>query len=91
MSGEGDIPDPASWLVIERGWKVLSSDGSEIGSVDEVVGDTSKDIFNGLAVSTGLLEIRYLAAEQVAEIRDGEVTAVVTTADELPKYEGSPP
>ena len=87
------MPDPASWLVIERGWKVAGSDGAEIGSVDEVLGDAVNGIFNGLAVSTGMLDVRYLAAEQVTEIRDGEVHASLSgaAAEQLPKYEGTPP
>jgi hypothetical protein len=63
-----------SWLVIEPGWKVLAADGSEIGRVEEVVGDTGRDIFNGLGVSSGLLaKAMYVPAERVGEIRDGEV------------------
>ena len=42
-----------SWLMIEPGWEVLGSDGSRLGKVHEVIGDSGKDIFNGLAVSPG--------------------------------------
>ena len=66
--------DPVSWLVIERGWDVVARDGSALGTVHEVIGDTGKDIFNGLAVSPGLLKgSRYVASERVAEIVAGEV------------------
>jgi uncharacterized protein YrrD len=69
MSGE-----PASWLVVERGWRVLGPDGDELGTVDEVLGDEEADIFNGLRVSSGLLgKPTYVPAERVAEIREGEV------------------
>jgi sporulation protein YlmC with PRC-barrel domain len=47
--------DPVSWFVIEPGWKVVDSQGQEVGSVDEVVGDSNSDIFNGLSISTSLL------------------------------------
>ena len=47
--------DPVSWLMIEPGWKVVDSQGQEVGSVDEVAGDSSDDIFNGLSISTSLL------------------------------------
>ena len=68
------MSDPVSWLLIEQGWKVVDADGEEIGRIEEVVGDTSDDIFNGLAVSTGLLgKPRYVPAEQVGEITDGRV------------------
>lgn len=68
------MTDPVSWLVIEHGWKVVGSDGSEIGKVAEVVGDTGTDIFNGLIVSPGLLKgNRYVAAEWVGTITEGRV------------------
>ena len=68
------MTEPVSWLLIERGWKVVDADGKNIGRIEEVVGDTSSDIFNGLAVSTGLLaKARYVPAEQVGEITEGEV------------------
>ncbi|MBD0349044.1 MAG: DUF2171 domain-containing protein [Thermoleophilia bacterium] len=68
------MADPVSWLVIERGWEVVGSDGAALGHVDDVVGDSGKDIFNGLVVTPGLLqENRYVPAERVASITDGRV------------------
>jgi hypothetical protein len=68
-------PDPVSWLVVEPGWRVLAADGSEVGRVEEVLGDTQADIFSGLAVSTRLLaKPRYVPSEHVGEIRQGVVT-----------------
>ena len=49
------MADPVSWLMIRPGWKVYSSDGTEVGAVDEVAGDESQDIFDGLAVATSAL------------------------------------
>jgi hypothetical protein len=68
------VADPVSWLVVEPGWKVVGADGEEVGRVEEVVGDTGEDIFNGLAVSTGLLgKPKYVPAERVAGIVEGEI------------------
>jgi hypothetical protein len=68
------MADPVSWLVIEKGWKVLAADGSEVGTVAETLGDENHDIFDGLAVSTGLLSKPvYLPSEQVGEIVEGAV------------------
>jgi uncharacterized protein YrrD len=68
------VTDRVSWLVIEPGWKVKDSGGNDVGRVDEVVGDTSNDIFNGLSISTGFFsKPRYVPAEHVAEIVEGEV------------------
>ena len=66
--------DPVSWLLVEHGWKVVAADGAAVGTVQEVIGDTGKDIFNGLSVSPGLLKRpKYVPAEEVAEIAEGEV------------------
>ncbi len=68
------MAEPVSWFLIEKGWKVVGADGTEIGKVEEVEGDSNHDIFNGLAVSTGLLHPpRYVPAELVAEIVEGTV------------------
>jgi hypothetical protein len=66
--------DPVSWLMIRPGWKVVASDGSEVGEVDEVAGDDTEDIFDGLAIATSALgKPRYVPAEQVGQITDGVV------------------
>jgi hypothetical protein len=71
--------DPVSWLMIEPGWKVVDSQGQEVGSVDEVAGDSSDDIFNGLSISTSLLgKPRYLPSEQVGTITEGRVHLKLT-------------
>ena len=68
------MADPVSWLMIETGWKVVASDGSEVGEVDEVAGDSSLDIFDGLAIATSAFgKPRYVPAEQVGEITEGTV------------------
>ncbi|HVP75585.1 MAG TPA: DUF2171 domain-containing protein [Gaiellaceae bacterium] len=73
------MADPVSWLLIETGWKVLAADGSEVGEVDEVVGDDTEDIFDGLAIATSALaKPRYVPAERVAEITNGAVRLSLT-------------
>jgi Uncharacterized protein conserved in bacteria (DUF2171) len=82
--------EPVSWFVIEPGWKVADAAGEEIGSVDEVVGDSSDDIFNGLSISTSLLgRPRYVPSEQVAEITDGRVQLKLSkdAVDRLGEFE----
>jgi PRC-barrel domain len=85
--------DPVSWFVIEAGWKVVDTDGEEVGSVDEVVGDSGDDIFNGLSVSTGLLSRPvYVASEQVGQITQGRVQLTLTRDQvrHLEEYEEPP-
>ena len=88
------MPDPVSWLLIESGWSVVDREGNSVGKVFEVVGDTSVDIFDGLAISTGLLgKPRYVPAERVGDIVEGEVELELTKdeIDRLPEYDGAPP
>ena len=69
------MSDPVSWFLIERGWSVEGSDGNELGKLEEVLGDSSHDIFDGLTVSSGLLsKPRYVPAELVAEIVEGSIS-----------------
>jgi hypothetical protein len=87
------MADPASWLVVEQGWEVVGSDGSELGKVEETVGDSSRDIFDGLTVGTGLLSRpRYVPAEVVAEIVEGTVRLSIGQAefDRLGEHEDPP-
>lgn len=86
--------DPVSWLLIEQGWQVASSDGTDLGKIDEVVGDSSKDIFNGLAVTPGLLKrTRYVPAERVVSIVEGRVELDVGPEefDRLDEHGETPP
>ena len=60
--------------MIERGWEVVGSDGGRVGEVDEVLGDLTADIFDGLTVDQGLTKPpRYVPAERVAQILEGRV------------------
>jgi hypothetical protein len=80
-------------LLIEPGWKVLAADGTEFGKVKEVVGDSNADIFDGLAVTTGTLgKPRYVPAEQVGEITQGELRLSLgpEQAEQLDEYEEPP-
>jgi hypothetical protein len=75
------VADPVSWFVIEPGWDVVGRDGSKLGTVEETVGDSARDIFDGLTVGTGLLsKPRYVPAELVDEIVEGTVRLSVGKA-----------
>jgi hypothetical protein len=79
--------------MIEPGWTVVDSKGEHVGSVDEVVGDSSDDIFNGLSISTSLLgKPRYVPSEQVAEITEGSVRLALSKdeVDHLGEYQEPP-
>jgi hypothetical protein len=84
---------PVSWFLVEHGWKVVTSDGKAVGTVEEVIGDTGEDIFNGISVSPGLLKRpKYVPAEQVGDITEGEVGLGLTEEqfERLGEYEEPP-
>ena len=86
--------DPVSWLLVEPGWTVVAADGSEVGRVEEIVGDTGKDIFNGLAVSTHFLgKPKYVPAERVRRITEGAVELDLDSdaIERLDDHEPQPP
>ena len=88
------MAEPVSWFLIEKHWKVVGADGEEIGNVEDVVGDSSADIFSGLTVGTGLLHKgRLVPAELVAEIVEGEVRLSIgkDEFERLDEYEEPPP
>jgi hypothetical protein len=71
-----------SWLMIEPGWAVVAADGSEVGYVERVVGDSDEDIFNGLAISTSFFdEPRYVPSEKVGRIFDDRVELTLASND----------
>lgn len=86
--------DPVSWLLIEPGWAVVAKDGTDVGTVEELVGDTGKDIFNGLSISTGLLgKPKYVPAERVRAITEGQVELDLSAddVDALDEHDLQPP
>jgi hypothetical protein len=86
------VADPVSWMVIEQGWAVVDADGESVGRVDEVVGDESVDIFNGLNVLTGVLGARkYVPSEQVGRIVEGRVELLLSRDEVEGLEEAGPP
>ncbi len=77
---------PVSWLLIEKGWEVVGSDGEQVGKVEEVEGD--QDIFSGLLISIGLLgKPRMVSADQVAEIDESGRVHLSINSDEAKRLE----
>jgi len=76
------MADPVSWFLIEPGWQVVDAAGAEIGTVAEVRGDESQDIFDGLIVALSVLDKKYVPSEQVGPITEGRIELTMG-ADEL--------
>ena len=89
------MADPVSWMVAERGWSVVASDGSEVGKLDQVLGDPEADIFDGLAVGAGTVldRPRYVPSEKVGEIEEGTLHLTIDAEEykQLEPYEPPPP
>ena len=63
-----DEPDQVSWVLVERGWKVVDAQGVKVGKVDEVLADEQTDIFHGLIVNGEEID-----SERIGEIREGQI------------------
>ena len=84
------MADPVSWLLIEPGWQVVDASGGDIGRIEAVTGDSNADIFDGIAVATGMLaRPKYIPAEQVGAITEGTVhlTLERSAFDALGQYQ----
>jgi sporulation protein YlmC with PRC-barrel domain len=66
-----DLGAPISYLVLEKGADVYTSEGEKIGKVAEVRADTEEDIFDGIVVKrTPLLPggEELITADRIEEI-----------------------
>lgn len=68
--------EPSSYMALEEGTAVVSSDGERIGQVSHVLADIEDDIFDGIVVDATWLPGGHVFADatQVAEIRTDAVT-----------------
>jgi len=86
------VSDPVSWFLIEHGWKVTGANGDELGTVDEILGDSGEDIFDGLSVSSGMFATpRYLPAERVTRIEEGTIYIDLPDLSGLEEHKEPPP
>jgi hypothetical protein len=82
---------PISYLAAVIGTPVLSNSGTKIGTLEHVLQVPELDIFDGIVVATrhGL---RFIDADQVAEIERSHIRARLTEAQagQLPPPDGPP-
>lgn len=83
-----DLGAPISYMVLERGVTVFSSDGEHLGSVVRVQRDVATDIFDGIVFSAreGIAKHRFVDAPEVGEIYERGVILRIdaAAAAELP-------
>ena len=73
MNGNEPSGDPASYLTLEEGTRVLSADGEQVGQVEHVLADEEEDIFDGLVIESGGHHL-FAEAALVDEMRANAVS-----------------
>ena len=82
------MANPISYMALQKGTPVLASDGSELGTVAEVIADEQKDIFSGLEITSGLLTgNRFVPADLVGSITDEAVELTIGPGEADSKLE----
>ena len=85
---------PISYLVLEPGTDVVSSDGEVVGTVEHVLAAEDEDVFDGIVIDTRLGPggHHFVDAPEVAEIHERGVVLKIPAAEveRLPKPEANP-
>src|SRR6188508_1813409 len=86
--------EPRSYLGVEDGVDVISSDGHAVGKLEHVLADEQSDIFDGIVVDTsaGPGGHRFVDAPEVAGFHERAVLLKVAAADveALPEPSANP-
>jgi len=88
-----DTGRPISYEVLEPGTAVLSSDGTEVGTVVHVLADEGQDVFDGIVIAEpGESGHRFADADDIAEIYEAAVLLKLTAAAcaQLPRPSANP-
>lgn len=73
---------PISWITLDKGVRIVTSDGTELGKVGDVVADRQKDIFSGITFREGMLGgERFVPADLIDRMTADEVTLTIAAAD----------
>jgi uncharacterized protein YrrD len=84
-----DLGEPASYLVLEAGTPVYSSDGDEVGKVTHVLAAEDEDVFDGIVIGEHIFgeEHRFADADDVQAIFEHGVVLKLDRAacEQLPK------
>jgi uncharacterized protein YrrD len=70
---------PIAWAALATGTPVYSSDGRELGKVDQVIADEQKDIFSGIALDPGWFkDERFVPADLIESLTKDAVHLNIT-------------
>jgi hypothetical protein len=81
------------YAAVTRGTPVITSDGVDIGKVDEVLDNYREHIFDGIVIETAGGDLRFVDAPEVARTAERAVTLSIDAAEaeSLPAPERSAP
>jgi hypothetical protein len=67
-----DLGQPIAYVLLAEGTPVFAHDGGRIGVVEDIVGDLSADVFDGILIHTTPLPGNHLVArsDQIEELRE---------------------
>ncbi len=87
-----NLGEPSSYLVLDKGVAVYSSDGKELGKVAHVLARPDLDIFDGFVIDTSVLPggHRFVDAPEVDEIFELGVVLKLDAAEAEKLAEPSP-
>jgi hypothetical protein len=89
-----DLGEPSSYITLEPGVPVYSSDGEQLGLVEHVLAEPEKDIFDGIVLDTSALPggHRFVDAPEVGEIHERGVILSLDrrAAERLPEPSENP-
>jgi hypothetical protein len=89
-----DVGEPISYLSLQAGTEVVSSDEDIVGKVEHVLADPESDIFDGLVIDvrTGPGGHRFVDASHVARMDERGVTLALDAhaVERLPEPSANP-
>jgi sporulation protein YlmC with PRC-barrel domain len=87
MSPDDDGP-AISYKLLARGTRVVTADGTELGTVDHVLDNLRENIFDGIVVRTATGP-RFVDAPEVGRITERTVTLAIGAdeAEALPSHD----
>ena len=66
------------YAAVERGTPVYASDGTEVGTVDQVVDNYREHILDGIVLRTSDGEVRFVDGPEVSRTAERGVTLTIT-------------
>jgi hypothetical protein len=84
-----DYGEPSSYMALEKGVDVIATGGEKVGTVERVIADEPRDIFEGVVIHTHLGPggHRFVQADQVDECFERAVVLKIDSAaaEDLPE------